>query len=169
VRIEFTYARPPEYFRASWRPAARRAMRPFLVAALVVAIAFGAVALSWGGAPGATMALCGATFALVIVNVGLRRYRRALVVPPAFVSPRHWLITDEVLSSDTELTSSTWDWRAVRAVAVRPEAFVFAQEGSTLFDVPREPLTAAEDAELLDRIRVLGLTDRYRLVVGRRH
>jgi hypothetical protein len=168
VRVEFTYARPPEYFRASWRPAARRSMRPLLLAALVVALAFGAVALSWGGTPGATMALCGASFALILVNVSLRRYRRALVVPPAFVSPRHWLITDEVLSSDTELTSSTWDWRAVRAVAIRPEAFVFAQEG-TLFDVPRAPMSSAEDAELLDRIASLGLTDRYRLTVGRRH
>lgn len=168
MRIEFTYARPPEYFRASWRPAARRAMRPFLVAALVVAIAFGAVALVWGGTPGATMALCGATFALIIVNVALRRYRRALVVPPAFVTPRHWLLTDEELSSDTSLSSMTWDWRVVRAVAIRPEAFVFAQEG-VLFDVPRAPLSAAEDAELLDRIQALGLTDRYRLSGGRRH
>ena len=169
MRIEFTYARPPEYFREAVRPAARRALQVALGVQVIGVVAAVILGLVLGGTTGLLVVVAVAAIAAWRVWNARRRYLAALEVPPAYITPRHYLLTDESLSSDTDLTSSTWAWDAVRYASVLPQAFVLAQATGPVFDVPRAPLTAEQDAELLLEIKTRGLGPRKGHGGVRRH
>jgi hypothetical protein len=169
VRIEFTYARPPEYFSEAVRPAARRARDVALGVQAIGVVAAVILGLVLGGTTGLLVVVAVVAIAAWRARNAWLRYVAALEVPPEYSTPRHYLLTDESLSTDTDLTSSTWTWDAVRYASVLPQAFVLAQAAGPVFDVPRAPLTAEQDAELLQEIRTRGLGPRRGHSGVRRH
>lgn len=149
MHIEFTYQRNAQYFRALLGPAAKRPVRQILVLALVAAVTgVGAIAASQGDGVGTLMG-----FVALIVAAGLPFTARkvfviATTVSASFLAPRRYVITDEGLQSVSAATSVHWSWQAVRRVEVQPQAYLFRQDGSSMLDVPREPLTTDQDATL---------------------
>src|SRR6266568_2058985 len=77
-----------------------------------------------------------------------RTFTAATNVPAVWSAPRNYLVTDDGLASSTALTSTRWSWQAVRRVGQRPEAYLFWQDGPTVFDLPRAPLTTGQETEL---------------------
>ena len=170
MHIEFTYARPAEYFRGMNRLGARRAVRQRLVVSgllllvilLASALVGGQVGLLLGGA-----GVVGTAIGLWLLR---GKYLAALTVPASMCSPRDYVITDKALESRTASTSVRWGWDAVRSVTVAPEAFVFRQEAGAMFDVPRAPLAADQDQELCAFVRERGLDTASALpATNRRH
>jgi hypothetical protein len=85
------------------------------------------------------------------VLLSLGRWRRRLPVRPVsatFHAPRRWLITDDGMDSWTDLTTTRYDWSAFRSVTELPMAYLFQNRDGVIVDVPREPLTADEDAAI---------------------
>ncbi|GAB7042894.1 MULTISPECIES: hypothetical protein [Catenuloplanes] len=156
MRIEFTYARPREYFREQRAQAGRAAAAPSLlggVLLLAAGIAWGLTALLSAGIKD-ELALAGP--ALVLIGVGLcirahDRWQDELAVPASWCTPRDWLITDEALESSTPIGSTTWNWAGIRYAVRIPHAYFFrAEEGGRSFDVPRAPLTDEQEQTLED-------------------
>jgi hypothetical protein len=149
VRIEFSYARGPEYFRSLLRPHARRVARRILLAALIwaglgTASLFAAQGEGWGVFAG----FVALVFAVVLPLRAYHSYEDAVAMPTTASAERTYVITDEALESSTDLTSSRWNWAAVRRMRIVPVAYVFWTDGSASFDLPREPLSPEQDAEL---------------------
>jgi hypothetical protein len=149
VQIEFTFSRSAEYFRAQLMPAAKEATSRRFGAALVTFVVGVGILGSFsetavGAAVGAALALVGAVLLLLV-----RRRRTALVaVPEAWLAPREWRLNDDQLASSSGPASSAYGWVAIRPGLVRPEAYLLRHEDGSLIDVPREPLTPGQDAEL---------------------
>lgn len=75
--------------------------------------------------------------------VGWFAYRSAIKVPASWSTPRTYRITEEGLES-----LMRWSWSAVRSVQQWPEAYLFWQDGGVAFDLPREPMTPEQEADL---------------------
>ncbi|MDP9796741.1 hypothetical protein J2S43_005253 [Catenuloplanes nepalensis] len=163
MRIEFTYARPREYFREQRTAAGRAAAAPSLLGAVLLFAAGTAGSLTALLSPGVTDELALAGLALVLIAVGLciqahDRWRDELTVPASWCTPREWLITDEALESTTPIGSTTWNWAGIHYALRIPHAYFFrAEEGGRSFDVPREPLTPEQEQTLEDFIVERGL------------
>jgi MYXO-CTERM domain-containing protein len=149
VQIEFTFSRSADYFRAQLMPAAKEATSRQFGAALVTFVAGVGILGSFsdttaGTAIGAVLTLAGAVLLLLT-----RRRRTALVaVPESWLAPRRWRLDDDELASSSGRATSAYGWVAIRPGLVRPEAYLLRHEDGSLIDVPREPLTAGQDAEL---------------------
>lgn len=149
MRIAFTFSRSPEYFREQLRPGAKRAVRRTLLVAGALAVGGSLAVLVSQGDGAATVAGFVAIFVAALLPLrARRRFAAAVTVPVAWCAPRTYVITDDGLESSTDLTSSRWSWQAVRRVDERPEAYLFWQEGPAVFDLPREPMTTGQEAEL---------------------
>jgi len=161
VRIEFTFSRGPEYFREQLRRGAMLAVRRMLLLGAVLAVA-GALAVLLGQGEGAaTVVGAGAVLMAVLLPLRARRtFVAAVTVPASWCGLRTYVITDEELESSSEMTSVRWRWTAVRRVEVRPAAYLFWQDGPAVFDLPREPLTPGQEAELRVHLTGLGLLPR---------
>ncbi|MGW4461825.1 YcxB family protein [Micromonospora sp. NPDC004704] len=162
MRIEFTHSRSPEYFRSQLTAAARHQVRQILLVAVAAAVVGSLLVLfsqAEGGA--AVIGFVALVLAIVLPLRAWRTFQAAVTVPASWSDPRTYLITDEGLESSTEATSSRWGWQAVCRVEERPEAYLFWREGPVVFDLPREPLTADQEAVLrafLSRRGLLPLT-----------
>ena len=158
MRIEFEVSRDETYYRAIQRGLVSRLVGRIVV--LAVALAFIGPLMIWVSAGEGVGTLVGFV-ALIAVPALLVRARRVrallLAVPEGWTSPRRYVITEDALESGTELTDTRWQWGAVRTVEVLPQAFLFRQAGGMVFDVPRAPLTAAQEAELLALLADQGL------------
>ncbi|MDR7273671.1 hypothetical protein [Catenuloplanes atrovinosus] len=163
MRIEFTYARPREYFRDQQAQAARAAAMPSLLGA----VALIAVGPSWAAfallSPDVTDELALAGLALMLIAVGLAirahdQWQEGMTVPASWCLPREWLITEEALESTTPIGSTTWNWAGIRYAVRIPNAYFFrAEVGGRSFDVPREPLTEEQEQALEDFMVERGL------------
>lgn len=149
MRIEFTFSRSPDYFREQLKPGAKRAVRRTLLTACALAVGgSSAVWISQGEGAATVVGFATIVVALLLPLRARRMFAAAVTVPVAWCSPRTYLITDDGLESSTDLTSSRWSWQAVRRVDERPEAYLFWQDGPRMFDLPREPMTTGQEAEL---------------------
>lgn len=163
VRIEFTYARPREYFRQQMASTARLAAMPSMVGAVLLAVAGAVWALSALLMSGVTNDLALGGLALILIAIGLcirarERWEAEVVVPASWCSPRDWLITEEALEATTPIGRTTWSWAAIRYAVKIPDAYFFrAEAGGQSFDVPRKPLTEEQEQVLVDFITERGL------------
>ncbi|MER7274272.1 YcxB family protein [Dactylosporangium sp. NPDC000244] len=157
MRIEFTYSRSRQYFRAQLRAGAWRSVRSTLLLSGVLAV--GGVVAALGGSSSRVTAvgIVAATLAVLMALRARHRFVDAVTVPAAWRAPRTWVITEDALESSTELTRQQWTWPAVRRVEERPEAYLFWPDGPAMFDLPREPLTAAQEADLRAHLVGCGL------------
>jgi hypothetical protein len=149
MRIEFSYARSPEYFRDLLRPVGLRAARR--VAGFAVGLAAVGVLLvvgSQGEGVGTLVGIPAAFASLMLPFTARRVYVEAVTVPATWTESRRFLVTDDGLESTSSLTSVMWAWPGVRRVESRPEAYVFWQDGGPMFDLPRQPLTAEHEQSL---------------------
>lgn len=77
--------------------------------------------------------------------------------------PRHWTIDDEHLRAANRLGSVRWTWTQVRRAEEHPDAYLLYQSDNphtAAFDVPRDTLTPAQDAELRTLLAGRGLLPR---------
>lgn len=116
--------------------------------------------LSDGEGVATVAGLVALVISLTLPERARRRYVQDVTVPASWSAPRAYLITDDGLTSSTGLTSSRWSWRAVRRVDERPEAYLFWQDAGPVFDLPRAPLSSAQDAELRSHLAGYGLLPR---------
>ena len=88
-----------------------------------------------------------------------RRFVNAVTVPALWHRPRSWVITEDALESHTDLSSQRWTWAAVQRVEQRPEAYLFWQDGPTMFDMhPWYRRPPSQEAELQAHLVELGLS-----------
>ncbi|MEV6929772.1 hypothetical protein AB0M46_35505 [Dactylosporangium sp. NPDC051485] len=157
MRIEFTYSRSRQYFRAQLRAGAWRSVRSALLLSGVLAVGGAFASLGGSGSRVTAVGIVAVTVAVLMALGARHRFVDAVTVPAAWHAPRTWVITEDVLESSTDLTWQRWTWRAVRRVEERPEAYLFWQDGPPVFDLPRAPLTAAQEADLRMRLVRCGL------------
>ena len=149
MRIEFTYARSPEYFRGLLRPMALRAVRRVAGTALgLAAVGVLLVVGSQGEGVGTLVGIPAAFASLMLLFTARRVYVETVTVPAIWTESRTFMVTDDGLESTSSLTSLMWAWPAVRRVEPRPEAYLFWRDGEPMFDVPRQPLTAEDEQSL---------------------
>ena len=163
VRIEFTYARPQEYFRTQLAQAGRAAAMPSLLGAVLLSVTGGVWVIVTLASAGIKDELALGGLALILIAVGLcirahDRWQDEVAVPPSWCTPRGWLITEEALESTTPIGSTTWNWGGIRYAVRIPNAYFFrAEVGGRSFDVPREPLTDEQEEALENFIIERGL------------
>jgi hypothetical protein len=161
MRIQFTYARSPQYFRGLLRPVALRAARRVAGTALgLAAVGVLLVVGSQGEGVGTLVGIPAAAVASLMLPFTARRvYVEAVTVPATWTESRTFMVTEDGLESTNSLTSVMWAWPAVRRVEPMPEAYVFWQDGGPMFDVPRQPLTAEHEQWLRVFLTERGLLD----------
>jgi hypothetical protein len=161
MRIEFTYARSPQYFRGLLRPTAFRAARRVAGTALgLAAVGVLLVVGSQGEGVGTLVGIPAAVASLMLPFTARRVYVEALTVPASWTESRRFMVTEDGLESTSSLTSVMWAWPAVRRVEPLPEAYVFWQDGGPMFDVPRQPLTVEHEQSLRAFLTERGLLGR---------
>ncbi|WP_426513477.1 hypothetical protein ACPPVO_24440 [Dactylosporangium sp. McL0621] len=158
MRIEFTHSRSREYFRAQLRAGAWRGVGSTLLLAATLAVG-GAFTASSDADP--RLAALGVVALVVAILLALRarhRFVDAVTVPAQWHGPRTWVITEDALESHTHLSSQRWKWARVQRVEQRPEAYLFWQADPVMFDLPRAPLSTAQESELQAHLAELGLS-----------
>jgi hypothetical protein len=156
VLLEFSSARapgPPVTERA-WQ----RSYRPggLLLAAGLVAYLLDTSLpdTSLGGLPGQVLTVAGAC----LVTSALVARRRTAA--DARREPRRWTIDDEELTAANRLGSVRWSWTQVGRVEEHADAYLLHRDGdphTAAFDVPRDTLTAAQEAEFRGFLTARGL------------
>lgn len=139
MRLEFSSARPPgppPLSDGRWQ-------RSYWPGGLVFAtgMAVDVVGAGWLGQVVGLVGVC-----LLSSTFVARRHAAA----DAKREPRRWTITDEELRTVNGLGSVRWTWIQVRRVVEHPDAYLLYQSDSphsAPFDVPRDGLTAAQEAE----------------------
>jgi hypothetical protein len=156
VQIEFTYARGPAYFDDPRTARTGRPSTAYTVAGVVMAAGI-VIAAGWSDVQPALFAgLClvvGGMFLVVLV----RRDVGTVNAPEGALKPRRWLLTDDGLESETELTSARYPWSAFRDVLVWPQAYLLRTDAGEMIDIPREPLTPGDEAVLRELLTQRGL------------
>ncbi|GAA4929891.1 YcxB family protein [Actinoplanes utahensis] len=149
MHIEFTHTRTPEYFRRQFARGADMIVGPVRMVGVIVAFAALFIALAGEFAPkalftgGALLALAAALF-----GFAFWRWKRAVTVPESWLNPRTWVLTTTSFTSSTENSSAEVDWSAFGSVQVTEQAYLLVTRQAKIYDIPREPLTAEQDAEL---------------------
>jgi len=160
VRIEFTYARPSEYFAELMSPAVTRAIRRRLAVSGLLLLAILLAAALIGGYVGLLLVVGGVIGTAVGMVLLRQRYRAAMRVPKSFLAPRRYLITDEAVESTSDSTSVRWSWDAVRSATVMTDVVIIGQDGGVVFDIPRAAMTPEQEQELLDFVDARGIGSR---------
>ncbi|MEV4135000.1 YcxB family protein [Dactylosporangium sp. NPDC049742] len=156
MRIEFTHSRGQEYFRAQLRADAWRGVGPTLMLAAMLAVGGAFTALSDADPQATVFGVAALVVAILLTLRARQRFVGAVTVPALWHRPRTWSITEDALESHTDLSSQRWTWAAVQRVEQRPEAYLFWQ-GPVMFDLPRAPLSTAQESELQAHLVTLGL------------
>jgi hypothetical protein len=119
-----------------------------------VAFGLGLILSVPSGGLGSVAVLAGAC---LLTNALVVRRRAAADVER---EPRKWTIDDEELRSGNRLGSVRWTWIQVKRVVEHPDAYLLYRSDSphtATFDVPRDTLTPAEDAEFRAFLSARGL------------
>jgi hypothetical protein len=153
VRIEFTYTRGPDHF-SGYPLLAERSASPipsYLIAAVVglAGAVIVVVALVDHAVQAATCGICGLLLGVGIGVAARQRSRSRFVMPAMAMEPRRWVITDEGVEIGHADSSVAVAWPAFRVMMVLRHAYVFELKDPAdrrTFDIPRGPLTEADDA-----------------------
>ncbi|MGI5175779.1 YcxB family protein [Dactylosporangium sp. CA-152071] len=156
MRIEFTYSRSQDYFRAQLRADAWRGVGPTLMLTAMLAVGGAVTGLGDANPQSAAFGVAALVVAILLALKARYQFVAAVTVPELWHRPRTWSITEDALESNTELTSQQWRWAAVERVEQRPEAYLFWQ-GPVMFDLPRAPLSTGQESELQTHLVELGL------------
>jgi uncharacterized membrane protein len=165
VRIEFTYARGPDHF-SGYPLLAERAASPipsYLIAAVVglAGAAIVVLALVEQTVQGATGGVCGLLLGVGIAVAARQRSRSRFVMPATAMAARHWVITDEGIEIAHPDSSVTMAWPAFRMMMALRHAYVFVLKDPAdrrTIDIPRGPLTEADDAAVREVVARHGIT-----------
>ncbi|MEU4624045.1 YcxB family protein [Actinoplanes sp. NPDC023801] len=150
MHIEFTHARTPEYFRRRFAAGAQRAAAPYTTIAAV--LGFAAVIVILGGEATPTSLLIGVPLlvaAALLIAVAWWRWKREVTVRDGWLSPRTWRLTNESFRSSTDETTVEAAWSEFRSFLVQDDAYILHLSTGKVYDIPREPLTPEQDAELV--------------------
>ena len=165
MRIEFTYARGPDHFSGYPLLAERNASPiPSYLIAVVLGLAGAAiavVALVYHAPQGATCGLCGLLLGVGIAVAARQRGRSRFVMPAAAMEPRQWVITEEGIEIAHAGNSVTVAWPAFRMMMALSHAYVFVLKDPAdprTIDIPRRPLTEADDAAVHEVVARHGIT-----------
>jgi hypothetical protein len=161
VRIEFTYLRDRGYFRAQLKGGARLVTRvPQTVAQLLIAAGVAVSVVLTGSRPGVIVGAGLLVLGVLVLWPTLRHRRRMVTVPDSWLAERRWLISDVGFETSTARSSASYAWSGLRLVEARPEAYLMRSRWGVVQDIPRAPLTPAQDAELGALVRRLPITGR---------
>ena len=148
VRIEFVYRRDAAYFGEPYS-----VKRPWIGYLLAGSVILGGIGLAaWMDDPatkliGVAVAAGGMLWGLIV-----RRSRPSAAVLADLMAeatgPRRWLLTDDGMESETELTSSRYALDVFRSVVAWPRSYRLATDWGYWVDIPREPLTPDDDRAL---------------------
>jgi hypothetical protein len=150
VHIEFTHTRTPGYLRHRLTAGAQRATAPWTTTAAVLAVAGVVVVLGGEAAPGSLLiGIPLLVAAAVIAAVAWWRWKRAVAVQDGWLSPRTWRLTDERFHTSGDGNSADVEWTEFTSFLVQDDAYVLTRSTGEVYDIPREPLTTEQDAELV--------------------
>lgn len=153
MRIEFTYTRSPDHF-VDHPGVPRRNPSPvpsYVIAAVLglAAVAFTIGALIYHQPQAAGCGASGALLGVLIAVAARQRGRSRFVMPAAAMEPREWAITDQGVEIGHEDSAAGATWAAFQYAMELPYAYLFVmkdRDDKRTFDIPRQPLTEAEDA-----------------------
>jgi hypothetical protein len=152
VRIEFTYARSPDHYAGHPSVTARppSSVPGYLIGAVLV-LAGAASTVAAAVTRTAPAASCGG-FALLLggaIAVAARqRVKSRFVMPAEAMELRRWVLTDDGIEIEGPSSSSSVTWPALHYGLELPHTYLFVlrdQCDRRTFDIPRRPLTAADD------------------------
>lgn len=168
MRIEFTYARDPEYFRRQLTPAANEDTQWPRTIGQVLLFAAVAVPVVLHGRPialeiGAALLVAGG----LLLGYAIRKRHRMVTVAASWLGDRTWLLTDAGFESRTEKTLALYSWAGLQPHRTLPGAYLLTTRlTGTIIDVPRKPLTSEQDAELGAFLARLPLADAPRAAIS---
>jgi hypothetical protein len=165
VRIVFTYTRGPDHF-VEHPGVPRRNPSPvpsYVIAAglALAGAAFAVAALVYHAPQAAGCGVFGALLGVLIGVAARQRGRGRFVMPPAAMEPRQWVITDNGVEIGHEASAATAVWPAFQYAMELPYAYLFVmkdREDKRTFDIPRGPLTEADDAAVREVFTRHGIT-----------
>jgi len=165
VRIEFTYTRGPDHFSGYPLLAERNASSiPSYLIASVVGLAGAAivvVALVEDTVQAAACGVCGLLLGAGIAVATRQRGRGRFVMPATAMTTRRWMINDDGIEIAHADSSVIMAWPAFRMMMALPHAYVFVLKDRAdrrTVDIPREPLTEADDAAVREVVARHGIT-----------
>jgi hypothetical protein len=153
VRIEFTYTRGPDHFvEQPGVPGRNPSPVPSYVIAAVLgltAAAFTIAALVYRAPQAAGCGVFGALLGVLIAVAARQRGRGRFVMPAAAMEPREWTVTDDGVEIGHENSAAGATWAAFQYAMELPYAYLFVmkdRDDKRTFDIPRPPLSEADDA-----------------------
>ncbi|MCU7729071.1 hypothetical protein ODJ79_35610 [Actinoplanes sp. KI2] len=165
MRIEFTYTRGPDHFAGFASPAERSASPiPSYLIAAVLGLAGAAIAVAAVVDDAPQAATCGVGGLLLGVGIAVaarQRGRGRFVMPATAMEPRRWVISDEGVEIAHADNSVTVAWPAFRTMMALSHAYVFVLKDPAdrrTIDIPRRPLTEADDAAVRELVARHGIT-----------
>lgn len=165
MRIEFTYAREPDHF--SGYPLLTERVASTLPSYLIAAVLGLAGAAIVAGAlvdHAVQATACGASGLLLGVGIAVaarQRSRNRFVMPATAMESRHWVITEEGIEIAHAGNSVTVAWPAFRMMMALRHAYIFELKDPAdrrTIDIPRAPLTEANDAAVREVVARHGIT-----------
>lgn len=158
MHIEFTFSRTPEYWQGKFT--AERSRIGTLAGFLVPPVAILALFILVFGEFSPAAALTGGALVLLAVAAGVlartlhrRAARDSLRPADALLTPRTWVLTDETLVSFTDQSSAEFPWSSFTALSTMDDTYLLWNTSGKTIDIPREPLTPEQDAELAALLR----------------
>lgn len=152
MRIEFVHTRDSDHLAHPGPPDPEATPVPAYVLGSLVTLA-GAIVLvtGLGDARTAVLGTLIVLAGLVLVAAARQRARRPPALPEGQRCEQRWLITDDGVEITDDHTSTRATWAAFSRAAALPRAYVLAMRDRNdmrTVDIPREPLTAEDDAAL---------------------
>ncbi|AEV87717.1 hypothetical protein ACWT_6705 [Actinoplanes sp. SE50] len=149
MHIEFTHARSQEYFHRRFAGAGSKVARPFAIPAAILGV-LGWLVCCAAGSVRSELAAGGVLIAVAaaLAGVAFLRWRQEVVVPADWREPRTYVLTDESFTSWTAKTSAKLAWSAFTWLRQEDDAYLLRTIAGRTWDIPREPLTAEQDAVL---------------------
>ncbi|WP_430783530.1 YcxB family protein [Actinoplanes sp. G11-F43] len=122
MHIEFTHTRSPAYWQSKSGPIARPT----------------------AGAPTA-LGAAASVLARFLAQWSDGHSRRP---SEGMLRPRTWVLTDDLFVSYTDRTSTEYAWPSLTMLTTLDDAYLLRSPAGKIVDIPREPLTPEQDAEL---------------------
>jgi hypothetical protein len=173
VRIEFTYARGPEHYAGhpGVPPRHSSATPSYVIAAVIFAAgaAMTVTALVFHAGQAVSCGGLGVLLGASIAVAARQRSKSRFVMPPAAMEPPRWVLSDEGIEISHPGSSSAVTWPAFRYALELPHTYLFVMTDPgdrRTFDIPRQPLTAADDEAVRDVVTRHGIPLRTRPMVG---
>ena len=165
MRIEFTYARDRDHYAGHPAiPARHPSSAPSYVIAAVIFLAGAVLSVAALVSHVGQAVSCGGLGVLLggSIAVAARQRRKArFVMTPDALEPRRWVISDEGVEISRDSTSASVTWPAFSYVLDLPNSYVFVMKDpgdKRSLDIPRRPLTPADDEAVRDVITRHGIS-----------